>query len=157
MATTENIGLKLFEGSDFVSREDINANYEAIDANLGIDHVIERGKYGDWEWVKYSSGFMEQWISDKAFATQTTQAWGSSSLSRTPAMKFPNFPIAFTSMPLCFVTFNSADRAGLESIVGYGQGVSTTMPPEFFLADCAAAGTVLSGLHFGIYARGYWK
>ena len=157
MATTENIGLKLFEGSDYVSREEINSNFAAIDENLGVDHVIERGKSGDWEWVKYSSGFMEQWVSDKVFATQTLKAWGSSSLTRTPSMTFGNFPIAFTSLPLCFVTFNSADRAGLESIVGYGQGQTTTSSPEFFLADCASAGSVLSGLHFGVYARGYWK
>ena len=157
MATTENIGLTLFEASDFVSYEDINSNFEAIDDNLGIDHVIERGKYGDWEWVKYSSGFMEQWVSDKAFETQTLAAWGSSSLSRTPAMTFGNFPIAFTSLPLCFVTFNSANRAGLESLVGYGQSVSTTTSPEFFLVDCGKPGIVLDGMHFGIYARGYWK
>lgn len=157
MATTENIGLELFEGSDYVSREAINANYQLIDENLGIDHVIERGKSGDWEWVKYASGFMEQWISDKVFETQTLAAWGSSTLSRTPAMKFGNFPIAFTSLPLCFVTFNSANRAGLESLVGYGQSVTVNTPPEFFLVDCGKPGIVLDGLHFGVYARGYWK
>ena len=155
MATTKNIGLVKFEGPDFVSREEFNANYDIIDTALGIDYVCERGKSGDWEWVKWNSGFMECWVADKAFPTQTFANW--SGLSRTPAMNFGNFPIAFISTPLCFVTFNSAESAGFQSVVGYGQNTSTSKAPSFFLVDSALSGTTISTPHFGCYARGYYK
>ena len=157
MATTTNIGLKKFEGSDYVSREDINANYDKIDEALGIDYICERGKSGDWEWVKYASGFMEQWVADKAFSSQTFRTWGNNYNARTPNWSFGNFPIAFVARPLCFVTFNSAASGTYESVVGYDQSLSATKSQSFFLYDPTAEGTTIDTPHFGIYARGYWK
>lgn len=160
MATTTNIGLQKFEGSDFVSRDAINENYDKIDEALGIDYVCERGKSGDWEWVKWNSGFMEQWVSDKAFATQTFEDWGDrGTMSRTPNMSFGNFPIAFVSRPLFFVTFNYAegDSGYYEAAVGYDQSTSVTAPPNFFLIDPRYVGNTIETPHFGCYTRGYWK
>lgn len=154
MATTKNIGLTLFEGQDYVSRETINGNYEKIDTALGIDFVCERGKSGDWEWVKWDSGFMEQWISDKAFPTQEVIPWGQA--YSTHLMSFGNYPIAFKSVPLTYVTYNTSSTPDLYASIGYQGGNSTTAPRKFYiLSDTHVAS--IDTPHCGIYARGYYK
>ena len=158
MATTENIGLTLFEGSDYVSREAINENFTKIAEALGIDYICERGKSGDWEWVKYNSGFMEQWVVDKAFPSIDVRAWVGNEgiLGRTNNMTFGNFPIPFTTLPQVYVTFNSTESGAFESLIGYDGNNSTTKAQNFFLVDPCIGATVGTP-HFGIYARGYYK
>lgn len=160
MATTENIGLTLFEGQDYVSREAINANFQKISEALGIDYVKERGKSGDWEWVKYNSGFMEQWISRKAFESQEFGTYGSEGLKCTPLLSFGNYPIAFTAPPLFFISFvDAGDNGGITfgSWVMNEEEGTVNRPPRFRLIDAKNAVTTINTPYFGIYARGYYK
>ena len=159
MAKTTNIGLQKFEGSDYVSREAINANYDKIDEALGIDYICERGRSGDWEWVKYASGHMEQWITRKAFPTQTLKPWNDDHLfKRTDSMDFGNFPIAFVEPPLCNINFvDNEDKVVFASFIVQWESSSTTAPPQFYIVDPTDTLTSINTPYCGIHARGYWK
>lgn len=63
---TKNLGLTTIGGSDYVSYETLNKNFEALDV-LGADYVTETGTSGMWTYRKWKSGFAEFW-GKKTFA-----------------------------------------------------------------------------------------
>lgn len=59
MATT-NLSLKTLNGSDYVSVDPFNENFQKIDA-LGDDYVTSHGQSGIWRWQRWKSGKYECW------------------------------------------------------------------------------------------------
>jgi hypothetical protein len=83
---TKNLGLTTISGSDYVSYEVINKNFELLD-KLGIDYVTSTGTSGIWTYRKWKSGYAEFW-GKKSFAATSTA--GNLSVAATYPFKMVN-------------------------------------------------------------------
>lgn len=154
--TTANMGLVEINSSDYVSPNDINANFKTLDA-LGLDYVVESGKSGEWWYRKWKSGRAECGIDDKNFGTININIpWGSSGEYVSEQLNFGAYPFSFASRPFASIVVNSKSvDYEHTSYISYVSTTSTTTSPKFKIVE-PEVGTV-EQVHFGIYVCGRYK
>lgn len=97
MATTTNLSLQKINGSDFVSPNVFNQNFDRID-QLGVDYVVETGRSGIWRYQRWKSGKCECWGNYTTPVADYNEPWYS---TWYPGYSFtlPNFPKVFSEAP----------------------------------------------------------
>lgn len=150
------MSLDTINGSDYVSPEIINKNFNKLDA-LGVDYVVSQGKSGQWWYRKWKSGRAECGVDYKDFGNQTLapSAW-SGNMYATANMSFGAYPFAFSSRPYTSIQYLNDSVMGSYrvSFVASGASTSTTTSPSFYLID-ASSGSCHP--FFGIYVCGTYK
>lgn len=151
---TKNLSLNIVNGSDYVSPDPFNTNFEKLDA-LGLDYVVESGTSGEWWYRKWKSGRAQCGIDYKEFGEQTLTQWVYTSLYATNELSFGAYPFAFKSRPFTVVSFeNDKLLAARDSWVNLSNSTSTTMSPSFRIVDASANPCSPA---CGIYVDGWYK
>lgn len=154
MASTKNLGLDIINAADYISPEVINKNFGKVDA-IGKDYIVDQGTSGEWWYRKWKSGRAECGIDYKDFGDQTLDELAWSSFYGTSNMSFGAYPFAFSKRPYTSIHFlyDTILGSGRLAFVIEGSTQSTTMSPNFFLAD-ASSGTCHP--FFGIFVTGHY-
>lgn len=159
MANTSNLGLKKLQGSDYVTVDTFNENYDVLD-KLGVDYVVATGTDSNgWWYRKWNSGYAECSIADKNFGDVAINlTWGAMFASNQ--LTFGAYPFAFKNRPFVTVSFNGSSDAGSEgkdqqSYPACAASTSTTTSPYFRLIDPYSNSH--SNVRCGIYVFGFYK
>lgn len=159
MATTDNLGIELINGSDYISPEPINEGFRKIDA-LGVDYVVAQGTSGEWWYRKWASGRAECGIYDKGFGETALSAWGNAWKSDALAIgAYPTGAITWASVPSAVVNFSYDDSGAFGAIVmplATTKAKALTTAPSVALVRPDAAIT-FAGPHLSVYVCGTYK
>lgn len=102
MTTTTRLSLQKINGSDFVSPNVFNENFDKID-ELGVDYVIESGRSGIWRYQVWKSGKFECWGNWTTPVADYTTPWYNTFY---PGHGFtcPNWPKTLSEAPVVNMT-----------------------------------------------------
>lgn len=133
---------------DFEAYGDIYAR-----GNL-IPSVVESGKTGIWEYVKYSDGRAECWGITKR-TVNCTAAWGSWFYNSGDYI-YEKYPFTFAAPPVCNYGLNSYGT-GSASVVEMTRGVQSTTTETTQIM--VARPTSVSGINIEVHwsVKGRWK
>ena len=149
MAKTQNLGLNLLNGSDFVDYNTLNTIFTSLDA-LGLDYIVEKGVSGEWWYRKWSSGRAECGIDDLNVGDQEIIAWNWLWMSHFISVS--NWPISFKSTPGFHVGVNST-----EGNRGDVWATSEYTKTGLKIALTTSSNATVKQCHLSIYMHGAWK
>lgn len=157
MSTTDNLGMTLIEGSDYITPDTINDNFEIVDA-LGKDYVKNCGTTSaGWWWRKWASGRMECGIDYYSFGNVAVELYmpkaKSSGVSTTNGLyqsteilSFGSYPKSFSKNPFVVIsprngTASDGNTKAMQAHIRPKS--STTTSPGFRLRFWSDSGTLL--------------
>lgn len=115
--------------------------------HLGINHVVEEGASGMWNYRKWSNGVVELW-GNKNLNVAAWSAWGGWYASNYTDKT--SFPFTFTRPPRVFITYQR-NRIG-DAVAVLGDEVTTTTLPPLALERPTADNT--GACLISVYVRG---
>ena len=99
--STTNLGLNIFNGSDYVDVSKFNENFSTIDT-LGVAYIAETGTNSvGWYYRKWSDGCYEAWLNKSAQNIATTIGSGDGYRSKDITIKLP---VTFSENPTVVIT-----------------------------------------------------
>lgn len=119
--------------------------------NPAVDYVIQQGTTSNGSYRKWSSGKMEQWVS-QTVTTVINTVWGGT-YRNTPIVTGVYWPTTFATISHCFTTLtgNGGDMAWVAS----ASAATTTKTDDFYLLRGAAL-TSSKSFQINHYGVGTW-
>lgn len=165
-------GLKDLQGSDYVSVNDINNNFQVINDKLSMAYVNAEGEQGNWWYMRYTNGRVFFGIDDYAYGDIALSAKWDDYYSSVTLTLPGNFPVAMKSTPYMHIELISYDVqdsinhswrflvTNVDASNEYGIGNGGIKPNPFCVywwppASMTNKGsTVLKNVHFSVFGVG---
>lgn len=155
MATTQNLGLSLINGSDVVDYNVLNSNFSAID-KVGKDYVVETGVNDRWWYRKWYSGRAEFGVDNWKFNDSVAKfsSWGGN-FYHSQDFNFGPLPITITNKAFMQIVLSYCLPDSGSIVVQRGISGSAQIAPPCYLVK--PNNMDINECQWSIFGCGRWK
>lgn len=149
---TANLGLHIWNDTDYVDFEEMNENFQKIDS-IAPDFIVASGKNGIWNWKKWNSGIVELEGSEDVEVSE----WLPYKTDWYVAKESPVFPFtvngAITTGLVPYISTRRGSGAGLYYTCAFGGEATDRI--YYYLMSSSNEDTFTGSIRFRVIGR--WK